>query len=402
MTDEQQWQAPGSATPYSPSSAFPPPPPVIGTGQQAQPGYYGTAPVDPTAAGWAPPPKPGLVPLRPMSFGTILGASFKVLRRNPRPTFGAALLVQAASVVISVLFVGGITAFSVSRIGTASTSDLDTVTAGTFAITMVSILLTLFLSLMALALLQGIIVVEVARGTLGEKLPLRRLWGFAKGRIGALIGWSLILGGTILVVIGIIIGLITVLALLGDLGQALGVLLGILSFLGLGVLGIWLGTKLCLVPSAIVLERVSIRAAIARSWSLSNGDFWKIFGIQALVGMILNMASYVIIIPFVIIMSIVVGMVTVNGNTSGAANAWILVVPIAQVVFSVIIGTITSIVITSTTALLYLDMRMRKEGLDLELTRFVEARHMNADDDANPYLRAAGPTPGQPSGYTFA
>ncbi len=402
MTDDRQWHAPGSATPYTPASSFQPPPPVVGSGQPSHAGYYGSASVDPAAAGWAPPPKLGLVPLRPMSFGTILGASFKVLRRNPRPTFGAALLVQAGSVVASFLFVGVITALSVSRLGNVSSSDMAAISAGTTAISIVSVVLTVFLSLMALALLQGVIVIEVARGTLGEKLPLRRLWGFAKGRIGALIGWSMIVGAASLVVIGIVIGLITLLSMMGSLGAALAILLGILSFLGLTVLGIWLYTKLSLVPSAIVLERVSIRTAVSRSWSLSNGDFWKIFGIQALVGLILNMASYVIIIPFVIIMSVIIGMVGVNGQMTGATSVWVLALPVAQIVLSVIIGTITSIVITSTTSLLYLDMRMRKEGLDLELTRFVESRHLNADDGANPYLRAADPTPGQQTGYTFA
>lgn len=404
MTEEQQWQAPGSTTSNSASSTPPPPPPppVMGAGQQAQPGYYGTAPVDPLAAGWAPPPKPGLIPLRPLSFGTILGASFKVLRRNPRPTFGAALLVQAASIVISLLFLGALTAFSVSRIGSAYGSDADAIAAGAIAITVVGGLLTVFVSLMGLALLQGIIVVEVARGTLGEKRSLRGLWRFLKGRVWALIGWSAMVGASVALVLTIVVGIATLFGLMGRAGVAFGLLFGILSFFGLVVLGAWLGTKLSLVASAIVLERVSIRAAIARSWSLCRGDFWKLFGIQALVGLILYMATYIIMIPFVVIFSIVIGMVGVNGDMTGATSVWVLVAPIAQTVLSVIIGSITSIVMTSTSSLLYLDMRMRKEGLDLELTRFVEARHMNADDDANPYLRAAAPQPGTQAGYTFA
>ena len=32
---------------------------------------------------WTPPPKPGLLPLRPMGFGTLLWAPFRTLRRNP-------------------------------------------------------------------------------------------------------------------------------------------------------------------------------------------------------------------------------------------------------------------------------------------------------------------------------
>ena len=199
-------------------------------------------------------PKPGLIPLRPLSLGTLLGASFRVLRRNPRPTFGVALLIQAVTFIVSIVIVGAITFFSVSRISSATGDDQTAIVAGTVGIALVSVLLTAFLSLVASAILQGIIVVEVARGSLGEKLPLRGLWAFTKNRIWALVGWAAIVGGVMLVTIGIVVGLIILLVvLLGTLGAVFGVLLGILAGLGFLVLGVWLGTKLSLVPSALVL-----------------------------------------------------------------------------------------------------------------------------------------------------
>ena len=97
MTDDTAWQAPGGAP--VPSAAPPPvapPGPVYGPPQPAPP--YGPPQPAPVAVGttpgWTPPPKPGLIPLRPLDLGTLLGASFRTLRRNPRPTFGMALLVQ--------------------------------------------------------------------------------------------------------------------------------------------------------------------------------------------------------------------------------------------------------------------------------------------------------------------
>jgi hypothetical protein len=80
----------------------------------------------------------------------------------------------------------------------------------------------------------------------------------------------------------------------------------------------------------------------------------------------------------------------------------VLVVYVVQIVLTVVIATITSVVMTATSALLYLDLRMRKEGLDLQLTRFVEARQMGADDHSNPYLRPATLSAPTASGYTFA
>ena len=42
--------------------------------------------------GWSPPPKPGLIPLRPLSLGVILGGSFSVLRKSPQATLLPALI----------------------------------------------------------------------------------------------------------------------------------------------------------------------------------------------------------------------------------------------------------------------------------------------------------------------
>ena len=48
---------------------------------------------------------------------------------------------------------------------------------------------------------------------------------------------------------------------------------------------------------------------------------------------------------------------------------------------------------SSATALLYIDLRMRKEGLDLELVRFVEARQAGDTSVPDPYLPRTGEHP---------
>lgn len=403
MSDDRQWQAPGADTPASPAPSSPAPV-TTPSGLLPPPSFHGSAPTGLAGApGWTPPPKPGLIPLRPLSLGTLLGASFRVLRRNPRPTFGVALLIQAVTFIVSIVIVGAITFFSVSRISSATGDDQTAIVAGTVGIALVSVLLTAFLSLVASAILQGIIVVEVARGSLGEKLPLRGLWAFTKNRIWALVGWAAIVGGVMLVTIGIVVGLIILLVvLLGTLGAVFGVLLGILAGLGFLVLGVWLGTKLSLVPSALVLEQIPLRSAISRSWLLTNDNFWRVFGIQVLVSVILSVASNIALIPFSIVVPILLVLLDPNGTGTTSSMAWVLVVYVVQIVLTVVIATITSVVMTATSALLYLDLRMRKEGLDLQLTRFVEARQMGADDHSNPYLRPATLSAPTASGYTFA
>src|SRR5690606_35558491 len=53
----------------------------------------------------------------------------------------------------------------------------------------------------------------------------------------------------------------------------------------------WLGTKLFLVPSTIVLEGVRPFRAIARSWQLTRGRFWSTFGVAALLYVITNVVA---------------------------------------------------------------------------------------------------------------
>ncbi|MBB5632626.1 hypothetical protein BKA04_000849 [Cryobacterium mesophilum] len=390
MSDERPWQAPDAprANPAPPSSPLPPPssPPVPGP-----PGYGPPLP-DPAlgAAGtaWAPPPKPGLIPLRPLDLGTMLGASFRVLRRNPRPTFGAALLIQGVVTIITTLAVGGATFASLSRLDSAAPDDAGAIVAGTVAFAVISALLSVILSLIASALLQGIIVVEVARGALGEKLRLRQLWGFARGRIWALVGWAALVAAAFLVVILIFVGIIVLLSVtLGGLGILLSVMFGVIGGLGLVVLGCWIGTRVSLVPSALILERLPLRAAIVRSWTLTRGFFWKVFGIQLLVMVILWIASNIALTPFSLLAPILLVLLDPNGTGSSVAVVATVGVYILQLVVTVVLSAITSIISTATSALIYLDLRMRKEGLELELVKFVEARQAGSASTENPYLR---------------
>ncbi|MCU1402338.1 MAG: integral rane protein, partial [Microbacteriaceae bacterium] len=53
----------------------------------------------------------------------------------------------------------------------------------------------------------------------------------------------------------------------------------------------------------------------------------------------------------------------------------------------VVFGSIGAVVQSATVARLYIDLRMRKEGLDLERARFVEARQAGATDLPDPYAQ---------------
>ncbi len=409
---EENWQAPGGAPApqprygeYAPGSMPPPPPaptqyapPQYAAPQYAPPQYgYGQQP------GWTPPPKPGLVPLRPLSFGTLIGAPFQVLRRNPKVTVGAALLIQGVpQAVVSLLIVGGVTLLF-SRVGTAA--DQGALQAGAVGAAILLGLVSLVVSAVSTALLQGIVVNEVARETLGEKLTLGSLWRLTRSRIPALIGWTLLLSVALAVGFGVLAIVAVLLFASGPSMRGAGVAYSILAGLAGVVVAVWLNTKLALVPSAIVLERLGIGTAMARSWRLTAGYFWKTLGVILLIGLIVYFVTQIITTPIALIGGFVTVLANPTGLGASGSDSSITQVFLSELglnvittVVSAIIGAVMAVVQSSAVALIYLDLRMRKEGLDLQLIRFVEARQAGVDGLSDPYQpaepAAATPAPG--------
>jgi len=338
---------------------------------------------------WTPPPKPGLIPLRPLGFGTLLGAPFQVLRRNPKATFGSALLVQGVTVLVTLLVVGVVTWIAFGRVDAAPADEQDAVEAGAVLAIVLSALVPIALSIVASALLQGVIVLEVARATLGEKLRLTALWRQIGRRVWPLVGWTVLLGAALLIGVLLVGGLVFVCALLGGAWIALAVVIGVFGGLALLAAAAWVGTKTAIVPSLIVLERLGIRRAIRRSWSLTNGFFWRTLGVLLLIAVIVNVVAQIVTTPLTLLFSVVTSLIDPNAAFEAYIPAALLY--ILTILIAAVIGAVTAVVQSAAVALVYIDLRMRKEGLDLELQRFVEA--VPGDRAADPYLVTAQGAP---------
>ncbi|OYX58364.1 MAG: hypothetical protein B7Y93_01740 [Micrococcales bacterium 32-70-13] len=379
MSDSTSWASPGGYSP-EPSGAGPD---QGGTG--AAPGAV------PPAAGWTPPPKPGLIPLRPLEFGTLLGASFQVLRRNPRPTFGAALLLNALVVFLSTGISTVIVVSGLERASRADFADADTIFAGTIALALVATLLAVGISIVAQALLQGIISLEVTRATLGEKLTLRQLFDLGRGRWWALIGWTALLGAVVMAALAVLIGLSLGFFVVGDpLAIAGGVVVLLIGVLGLIVVSVWIGTMLAFVPAAIVIERLPLGTAVRRSWRLVRGGFWRILGTLLLVAVMVNIAASVVTTPFQLAATFAAPLVNPAGEVETDLTVF-LALNLVVVAITAVVGAIGAVLTTAAASLLYIDRRMRTEGLDLELQRHVELRATGAAG-TDPYRAAPHPT----------
>ena len=366
-----EYAPPGSVPPASPQSAGAPPP---------QPGAQYAAPVNPGA--WAPPPKPGLIPLRPLGFGTLLGAPFRYLR-GARGVLGISLLLQVGLLVIiglvgSAVFFGGF-----NRITDYTDPDQSPLIAGSVAATVLAGIALAALNLVVSAFIQGVVVVDMSLAALGEKQTVRELWHRVRPSIGALVRWTLLLSLAALIAVAVLAGVVLIGVAIGGVGLAVSIGVTVLLGLGAFVGGAWLVVKFSIAPSIIVLERSKAIPAARRSWSLTNGFFWRTLGTELLVYVIIQFAAQIISAPLSLL-SIVGPLIDPTGS-SGAAIGVTIGVTVLSSVVGLLIGTVGALVQAGLIALIYIDLRMRKEGLDLVLQRHIEQDGSSAAGAADPY-----------------
>jgi hypothetical protein len=305
----------------------------------------------------------------PLGFGTLLGAPFRLLRSS-RAILGLAIGLQ----LVLLLLGGGIAAFAlfagIGRVTDFEDPDQQPLIAGGVAGIILSAVVVLLLNLIIAALLQGFVVVAAARAVLGEKMTLRQLWATVKGRLLPLIGWTALVFLATAIAFAIVIGIAVSGAAVSPEGLIVSIPIAIVLGLGLIVLSVWVSVKLSLLPSILVLERGRLWASLARSWRLTNGYFWRTLGVQLLISVIVSVAAQVIATPVSLIP--LLGIV-IDPNGTGTATIVLTIVSLVlSSVLSVVIAAVTSVVLSGAISLIYLDLRMRKEGLDLVLQRHVE------------------------------
>ncbi|GAB3604108.1 glycerophosphoryl diester phosphodiesterase membrane domain-containing protein [Microbacterium aureliae] len=351
---------------------------------------------------WTPASRPGIIPLHPLPFGTILGRSFTALRQNPRVLLGFALIVQTAAYLLVIVAVGAVGVASFARLETVppGTDEFDQIAAGSLALTAVT---GFVLGLGAGALgviVQGIVVTEVAHAAVAEKLTLRALWRRVKPVAWRLVGYAMLLAGAVIAVIAAVGALVFA---IGVTAPPAAVALTVLLVLAAIPVALWLTTKLLLAPAAIILERATIRAAVVRAWTLVRGRFWSTLGIIVIISMAFGAIAQVVSLPFSFLATGVTTIIAPTGAPDIAAVIGTVVTLVLVQAVTLLIQSVAVVVQSTATAIVYIDCRMRREGLDLDLLAYVERRDAGAPDLADPYLvgigRALARPPAAPAGY---
>lgn len=338
---------------------------------------------------WTPASRPGIIPLHPLSFGTILGRSFVALRQNPRVLLGFALVVQTVTYIVVLVAIGGVAWATFSRLATLQegSDDFNTVMAGSVAITSIA---GLILGLLAGALgtiVQAIVVTEVTHAAVAEKLPLGALWHQVKPIVWRLIGYAILLTLAVVALVVVVGGALVALALVA---APAAVLVSVLLVIAAIPLVWWLTVKLLLAPAAIIVEGATIGGAIRRSWTLIRGRFWSSLGVIFLISTIFSAVGQVIGLPFTFLTTGLTAIISPTGDPDTTAIITLIVSLGVTYAALLLIQSIAVVVQSTATALIYIDCRMRREGLDLDLLAYVERRDAGTPGLANPYREHIG------------
>ena len=373
----------GAAAPYDHQ-------PGHGQPGYGQPGYgqpgYGQP------GGWNAAPAPGGIPLRPLGLGDILNGAVTSARRNPAATFGLAAIVMTIYGILTAIIEaaersqsGRLTSLqhTLQNGQNLSPHQIDSAVTDVLGVLLPAFALTIVLSLVMTSALTGMLSVVIGRGILGRTVRLGEAW--RASRLGAVIGTSLLL-----LLIGIcvplpvaVVAVVLVLLHLGPVAAIIAVLGGIASV----VFEILLGIRLSLALPALMLERTTPRNAIARSWELSRGSFWRLFGILLLTEIVVGIAATLLSLPFTILGNLAGGSSNVFSLTASASVAAVILGAIGGIVAS----TIARPVSAGVAVLLYADLRMRREGLDLVLRSAAESQALTGDEFGTAWRPARGP-----------
>lgn len=321
-------------------------------GQNAQFGQFGQAPGGPSP--YLAPPQPGIIPLRPITLGEIYDGSIKAIRANPAVMFGfTAIVVAIISVIelfLTIKLFSDLDAFLGAMNSSVAPTSADVMSL--LSASLGQMAFSTVVNLVMSTVLNGLLIYAVAQAVIGRKPTLGQTWAMVKDRILPLLGLTIVVSIITLAPFLVLIGLLLIVSSTGSAGMV--ALVGVGGLLISVVAAFAFMTLTTLATPALVLERTGIFTAIKRAWRLAKPHFWRILGIVLLTNVLVAILGSIVATPF----SMVIGFMPTASNTSVAALS-----VVGAAIGSVIVAPFMAAVIS----LLYIDVRIRSEALDVEL-----------------------------------
>lgn len=258
--------------------------------------------------------------LRPLGIADILDAALRLYRQNFGPLLGITAVVF---VPVAILQTVGAFFMGQSMGPSGESSDVQVGSMIVFGVFMAG---SVVVYLLAMPVCQGALSIAVARRYLGQQITVADAYHMIGDR------WGTLLAGVILV------GLMT----------TIGMLLCLVP-------GIYLGTLFMFVTPVIAVEGAPLMDALRRSRDLVTGEWWRCFGTYLLLSMLIQLVAGAVVYPVTFLSAFLL-----MERNPGLAQALNQGLSMAVSVFAQPVQIIGLV-------LLYYDLRVRKEGFDLEL-----------------------------------
>lgn len=307
------------------------PPVLVPPSAGAPPIAPGAPPVDPDPPEPAP-DRPGVVPLRPLGLGDVLDGAWATIRRHPRATLGVSSVLSLLQILL--VTAGQIAIYAaLPRVRVDPTTGEARVGAAALIGQLGAGAGTLVIGAVVGGVLTGMLTVVITEDVLGRRVELSAVWRRVRRRVGRLIGLSLIAGVVPTLALGLLV-----------------------------VPGVWLWGGWAVAVPVLIVEDRRVVASLRRSWRLVRGSFWRVWGVRALGVLVAEVVALLFGVPF-----LVLAQVTGNGPEPTASSAVPLGYLFITAVGAVLAATVATPIRAGVDALLYVDLRIRREGLDIAL-----------------------------------
>jgi hypothetical protein len=268
--------------------------------------------------------------LRPLSVGGVLDATFQVYRRH--------FLAFVTVVAVIAVPIAAFHLIEAIRDGTSGTESLyrlvvygESTPSSSEGFSGLGLVVS-FVSVMSMVITGGAATLVASAAILGRPVHVRTAYGQTVHRLVALV-WA-------------------------ELLYLLAV--GLLAITCIGLpFAFYVGLGWSLIFQAMLLERCGVTDAMRRSWHLVAGERWRLLACFVLVMLLTTVLSSMPMLLF-----------------GGAIQAWnelnqdsqipLLALQVGEALVGVLGEVLFSAIGTITTTLLYYDLRVRKEGFDLE------------------------------------
>ncbi|TQK43744.1 hypothetical protein FBY35_5219 [Streptomyces sp. SLBN-118] len=321
-----------------------------------------------------PPPRPGVIPLAPLGLSDVLGGAFSTIGRYWKQLFGIAATVYGAAAAAFAVALA--TTYAV--VGDHLRAIYDATSAEPPEWDDIGPLLLAFLAvwgvgmitfLLATAMVYASVPAVLQDAVLGRPTTFGVVWRRAAAHVPAVIGTVFLIGLVTLVPLALFltafVGLMIALLAAGN-GPLIVPPLAFLGALATAPLAVWLWVKFSLAPAAAVFEGQGALAAMRRSSKLVRGDWWRIFGITLLTGIMAAVAAYVVQLPlsFIQMLPGMIGSSDLGSDPSGSQvmvylGGAILLGLVSQLIGQVLVAPFPQLI----ASLLYVDRRIRTENL---------------------------------------